>query len=894
MRLRPACTQSTTNRGASRGASGGSPSGRGPSLAVALVALLGAAGVASRLRLRTSLVELLPTRDPAVVSLERTRTRTGDLNLLLVGIRSPDRAANLRYAAALTKHLQSLPPSVCELAAYQLHDLRDFFQKNRWLYVPEADLEDVRDGLRKAILKKKNPLIIDLAEDGADAPEAIVARLQAQAARTGALEQRFPGGDFVHGDFAWVAALPPGGLLVENAGQGLLDAVRAFVAANPPAAFHPQMQVMPAGPVMATLRNREAVEHDIVAVTLACVLVIGLSIALYFRSLRALPLVVAPAALGTVVAFAAAALGFGYLNSSTAFLGSIILGNGINYAIVLLAAFRERRRAGDDARRALAHAVERTWRSTLAASLAAAAAYASLALTGFRGFSQFGVMGAVGSVACWTATYLVLPALLARFGGRAPAPRAVASGAAGLAGLVARRPGGLLAGALGLTAVAVVGVGHFAHDPFEYDFHKLSTSDEGDAQRRQFEGGVQALFGRWHTPNVLLADRVEQVEQMRAAIRAQDDAAHPHVGQIVSVYDVLPGAPDAQRRKLALLADIRKLANDPGIATLDAETRRKIRENVPPASLAVLGPEALPPLVRRPFTELDGTVGRILLVYHAEDTASLWDGHELQAFAGVLQHLALADGSVIDSSGPPMVFGAMVRSILHDGPRASLLALLAVVMLVGLRDPAGRRGGARRGHDARRRRLDDRRRGRRRRARHLPELHRAAHHVRHRRRVRRQRGGALARGARRGRRRARHGQRRRALLVDDHRRLRLAARGPEPGAARLRLHGDPRRGLLPVGRRRRAAGVRELAPAPDGGRAPGARGRGRARAPRRVGLTADANWGIVSPWLALRDSSPSCSGSQRSDARARRPRTSGCPSACPARGRSPSWAPRVR
>jgi predicted RND superfamily exporter protein len=653
-------------------------------IGVALVAMLGAAGVASRLQLRTSLVELLPTHDPAVVSLERTRDRTGDLNLLLVGIRSPDRAANLRYAAALTRHLQGLPPSVCELAAYQLHDLRDFFQKNRWLYVPEATLEDVRDGLRKAILKKKNPLVIDLSEDEADAPEALVARLQAQASRTGALEERFPGGDFVHGDFAWVAALPPGGLLAENAGQALLDAVRAFIAANPPAAFHPEMQVMPAGPVMATLRNREAVEHDIVAVTLACVLVIGLSIALYFRSLRALPLVVAPAALGTLVAFAAAALGFGYLNSSTAFLGSIILGNGINYAIVLLAAFRERRRAGDDARAAIARAVEQVWRSTLAASLAAAAAYASLALTGFRGFSQFGVMGAVGSVACWTATFLVLPALLARFGGKAPAPRASAGGAGGLPGLVARRPGALLGGALALTAVAAVGLGHFAHDPFEYDFRKLSTSDEGDAQRRQFEGGVQALFGRWHTPNVLVADRVSQVEPMRAAIRAQDDAAHPHVGQIVSVYDVLPGAPEAQRRKLALLADIRKLANDPGIATLDAETRRKIRENVPPASLAVLGPEALPPLVRRPFTELDGTVGRILLVYHAENTASLWDGHELQAFAGVLQHLALADGSVIDSSGPPMVFGAMVRAILHDGPRASVLALLAVVLLVGL------------------------------------------------------------------------------------------------------------------------------------------------------------------------------------------------------------------
>src|SRR5258708_19882823 len=102
---------------------------------------------------------------------------------------------------------------------------------------------------------------------------------------------------------------------------------------------------MPAGPVMATLRNREAVEHDVVAVTLACIVVIGLSIVAYFRSLRALPLVVAPALLGTLVAFAAAALGFGTLNSSTAFLGSIILGHGLNHPLVLLPSFPHRRRA---------------------------------------------------------------------------------------------------------------------------------------------------------------------------------------------------------------------------------------------------------------------------------------------------------------------------------------------------------------------------------------------------------------------------------------------------------------------------------------------------------------------------------------------------------------------
>ncbi|MDB4979844.1 MAG: exporters of the superfamily, partial [Myxococcales bacterium] len=249
--------------------------------------------------------------------------------------------------------------------------------------------------------------------------------------------------------------------------------------------------------------------------------------------------------------------------------------------------------------------------------------------------------------------------------------------------LVRRRPGVLLAGTGALTLVAALGLGHFAHDPFEYDFRKLSTSDEADPAHRALESSVGALFGRWHTPNVLVADRVDQVEPMRQAIRAQDDAQHPRVGQIVTVYDVLPGTPDAQARKIALIAQIRKLATDPGISTLDADTRQQIHDNLPPAALTPLGPEALPALVRRPFSELDGTVGRVLLAYHADNGASLWDGHELMAFGATLQTLRLADGTTIASSGPPMIFGAMLRAILRDGPRASLLALVAVVLLVG-------------------------------------------------------------------------------------------------------------------------------------------------------------------------------------------------------------------
>src|SRR5262245_46059164 len=122
------------------------PTGR-PGLVLALAFVVGAVCtlLALKLQLRTALSELLPSDDPGVVTLAKTQKRIGDLSLLLIGVRSPDRAANERYAEELTKRLHALPPSVVQLATYHVRDLKGFFERNKWLYVPEADLESIRD-----------------------------------------------------------------------------------------------------------------------------------------------------------------------------------------------------------------------------------------------------------------------------------------------------------------------------------------------------------------------------------------------------------------------------------------------------------------------------------------------------------------------------------------------------------------------------------------------------------------------------------------------------------------------------------------------------------------------------------------------------------------------------
>jgi predicted RND superfamily exporter protein len=661
-------------------------------LLAALLVGAGGAAIASRLRLKTAFSELLPSDDPGVVALAKTQARMGDLSLLLVGVRSPDYQANLRYAEELTRRLRAMPSSVVQLATYNVRDLKAFFEANKWLFVSEDDLESIRDRLRSEISRRKNPLFVSLGDE--ESLDDMQKRLQ----HHDSLDERFPGGVFTSngGEYVWVAALPPGGLFSENAGEGLFKAANALIAEMPPAGFHPAMRAEVSGPIATAIASRQAVERDILWVTVTCLIVVALSIGLYFRRLRAIPLTGVPAMIGAMLAFAVAELAFGYLNSSTAFLGSIILGNGINYAIVVMSRYEEQRARGDTADESLRQALAGTWRGTLVASICASAAYASLMVTSFRGFYQFGVMGAVGSISCWAATYTALPAMLvlldrrdAGAAGRGSAPFNLSP----LARFIGGHGAAVSVVVALLAAGSLLGLTHFLKDPFEYDFRKLNAKLNSSEEAKEFGRSFDKLFGRWPSPTIVLADSVDEVETIKQTIRKQDAAQASRrpdpkapgaevIGQIETIYDLLPGPPDVQQRKLALIAQIDKLKHDKALDLLNADEKKKLDGIDPPTNLRELRPLDLPAIARRPFTEVDGTVGRVVLVYPPEKGLSVWSGRDLLRIASVLQYLHLPSGKIVETSGAAVVFGAMIRSILHDGPIATTVSLIAVILLV--------------------------------------------------------------------------------------------------------------------------------------------------------------------------------------------------------------------
>ncbi|HEY3351603.1 MAG TPA: MMPL family transporter [Polyangia bacterium] len=650
-------------------------------LAVAVVIVAISAALATRLTLKTDMSELLPSTDPAVLELNRIKERLGGISTLTIGIQGPDKAANLRYAEHLTKLLRAEPKTIVDRVTYHTREEHAFFEGHKWLYAKIGDLEEARDRLRSELRKRKNPLLVDLSDDTGSLDD-LRARMKRQADEA----DRYPEGYFMSPDGKLVVLVvwPPGTLFAERAGEALYARVQALVKQHPPTSFHPQMKVGYQGQVYDTVEERKALENDIAWATGLCLFLVALSVVLFYGRLRAIPLMAAPALCGVTVAFGLAYLLFGYLNASTAFLGSIIVGNGINFAIIQLARYEEERRAGVVLGVALQRSVAATARATVIAALAASLAYGSLMVTNFRGFSQFGMIGGIGMIAAWLATVTVLPALLAvvdrRRGGKPLTQRGLWFGVP-FARAASRAPVLLLGLGVVLSVAAVIAVPRFARDPFEYDFRNLRSAQSPDA--RELSNKVDAVFGRTLSPIVILADRFDQVGLIRDGIRRADAPPGPGViGDITTVDDILPGSLGEQRQKLAVLGEIRKLLKDPSMNLLDEQERAKVKEWEPPADLAPVTVEELPNALVRPFRDSKGELAPIVLVYHKEEAASTWNGRDLLKIAGVVQTVKLSNGEVVRSTGGAVVFAGMIRAIVRDGPVATGASFLGVVLLV--------------------------------------------------------------------------------------------------------------------------------------------------------------------------------------------------------------------
>lgn len=664
----------------------------------ALLFALGA-GLASRLRVQGDFVELLPSTSAPAQRFRAALARKGggDATLVVI-VKSSSAEKNRAFVDGLEQRLHALVPSLAKSVDAGPREIRAYFERFRWLFLSQDELDRAECELGHA-LERQAPGYLGI-EDPCEpnAERAVNAepqrgdeaerlrQLRAEIEQRVRAADRFPDGYYrtPEGDvYALVVRARRAGM-GEASSDLLLQSVSRL--ASEVAAPLGGLDVGFGGDIPTAIAERDALLDDIGVVSVAAILLVFGSIIAFFRSGRALLYVGACVAVGTSFAFGVAALAFGRLNAATSFLGSIIVGNGINYSIVYMARYVEQRKHGLSLEEALLDAARTCCRPTWLAALAASLSYLSLAATSFRGFSEFGLIGGVGMLACWFATFLILPACIGCFDRKrrfvaARNRKALFSLPGWLTALGAEHPRAVLVGAVVIFAAALIPVARYLRDPWEYNFSRLRSQSSDRAGASHYSSLADKVFGARGAPVLVLADEMQRAPDVaRRALEVDREQYHGRfLEKAETIYDRLGGEPAVVKAKLATLDRIREHVDALSRHANGAELET-LREFRPPNELRAPAVADLPKALLEQFTETNGRVGTPVYL-SLNRGISQSRGENLLKISDLLDTLHSNVGTPLPNAGRATVFAEMIRSMTRDAPRATGLSLFAVVLV---------------------------------------------------------------------------------------------------------------------------------------------------------------------------------------------------------------------
>jgi uncharacterized protein len=670
--------------------------------AVGVVSIL-ALALATRLTILTGFENLLPESRASVQELRRVAARTSGVSTIFVVLEGSNTAGLRKAADALVPAFKALGPPWVGEAEDGMQDLQRFVEPRAGFYAELESLRKVHDDVDARYqyeVGKAANTNLDLDPDEIP-PEITGDRIKKQLDIPD--ENRWPDGYYQSEDGKTLVVAIRSGVLGSDLDKGseALRLVQEVVDRVNPKSFDPEVHVGLTGDLVIGIAEYRAITKDLTEVGYTgAALILGV-VFLYYLRFRTLLAMTITIAIGLSWTFGATELALGHLNTATGFLFTIVGGNGINFGLIFMARYLEERRMGVSFFPAIRVAHRETWRPTLTAACAAAASYGSLLITEFRGFRDFGAIGGAGMLLCWIATYLSLPAILCVMERVTPLDRTY-KGLVGrirrateqgvpfgkpFAAVVRRAPRAIALVGVVLSVLGVLATVRYIRsgrqEYMEYDLKNLQSDVKAQAEEQRLIAIAKKITGYIGLDGMaILVDRLDQVAPLESALRARRDAAAEGLRPFKDVHALQDFVPPDQAEKLGLLKDLKdRVLRARKRHFMKDDDWAKIEKYLPPDDVKPFGLADLPAGLARPFTERDGTRGRIVYISPLRDELTS-DANYLFRWADSFRETKLPDGSVILGSGRAVIYADMWTAVVDDVPPAVIVSFLATLAIV--------------------------------------------------------------------------------------------------------------------------------------------------------------------------------------------------------------------
>lgn len=637
--------------------------------------------------LRTDIEELLPTNARSIIDLNEVTSRLEAIDNIVVLVFSQDKKASRRFVDDLAGILEKTKKDVISGVEYKIDREVKFFSDRRALMMELQDLVRIRNFIRDKIEYEKelfNPLNI-FSQIELNEPHFDFNALQKKYAGQTSVYAKFPDGYYATPDEKVrivIAYMPGKGI---EAAHRLRGAIDDAVKLLDPKKYAPDLEVKFTGNIQNLIEENAALIADLVASTVIVIILVTLIMFVYFRTIMATLALIWSLFFGTFWSFGVSYFAVGYLNANSAFLASIVLGNGINCGIIFLSRYIEERRNGRSNDESVTTAMTSTAVSTWTASFGAGLAYGSLILTGFRGFKQFGVIGLIGMTLCWISAYTLLPAFLTLIDRTDFGKKIVYRPYHAPIMVWISRFVEYFAKPIWIVAVALIIASFFTLKNVKDGVIEVDLNAMRDKESMEHGSGflskyIDEVFQHGLSPMVILPKERDQARKIAAAFlkKKKEEGDKTLFTTIQQLDDFVPAD---QIQKIHILKDIQRLLTPQILRVLPDVEKKLVKDFLNPRQFVPFTEADLPPLLLGKFKERDQTVGKMVLVDKIMGHGT--DRLDVQIpFVQEVREIvdSVAPGSAIAGQLP--VSTDMLAAVVRDGPRATLFAFLAVVVLV--------------------------------------------------------------------------------------------------------------------------------------------------------------------------------------------------------------------
>ncbi|BDG10850.1 efflux RND transporter permease subunit [Anaeromyxobacter paludicola] len=670
------------------------------------LALAAAGGLlAARLEIRSSFEELLPSDVPSVREIKQLVKRVGGDGTVFVNVQwdgSPEgMAAAKALAPKLAQDYLAMGPREIRAVEWNVAPVERWYADHWPLFLELADIQKAHDRLVEELGKAKaevNPLLdlglddavatsggppvdvkgVELLDPAKPMPREEVAKRFAQYSDGFMVSQNGPS--------LLLVVRPAGTSLGVAEARALLDRMRTVAERHRAELDAHHLKLGYAGSFPTFVAEYEAIIGDVFSTFFACVAVILASLVIFFRDLRSMATLGLAVLCGVAVTFGVTWLVIGYLNTQTAFLGAIVVGNGINYGLIYLARVGQLRRQGVALAEACHEGAREAFSATLLASLGTAVSFGTLIVAANRGFRHFGFIGGLGMLLCWAATFALLPALLTLVEKVRPFRRRAKGdflpGRVRVLERIFARPGLIAAAFAVLTVASLALFALRSPQMMERNLDNLTNEMKGNDELRQQNRLANSGLGKSSASVLALLPDRNVADGYCDVIRARQK--DPRWSDLIEGCDTASSVvPRQQPEKLALLSDVARRLTDRVLDRLpppQAARARAIRADLL-AQRPVTDADAPSSLLDR-FRERDGTVGGIAVIT-ARPGAHLELEPSMRRFVEAVRNVPVG-GRTYDASGETVIFADLLSNIEREGPLTTGLSFLGVCLLVVL------------------------------------------------------------------------------------------------------------------------------------------------------------------------------------------------------------------